>query len=89
MNFQIDKTVSIGEAARLTGVSIKQVRHWHAQGYIPAPQRVICGERSYRQFGKEDLKFIHRLTGSDAWSIGIAMFLKMYRIIIRRRQLRC
>lgn len=56
-----ERTVSIGEAARLTGVSIKQIRHWHAKGYIPAPERVICGERSYRWFDRDALKVISQM----------------------------
>jgi len=56
-----NKTVSIGEAARLTGASIKQLRHWHLRGYIPAPERVVCGVRSYRYFNDNDLKIISRI----------------------------
>jgi DNA-binding transcriptional MerR regulator len=55
------QTVSIGEAARLCGVTVKQIRHWQDRGYIPEPQRVVCGERSYRQFGEEDLGHINRI----------------------------
>ena len=51
-------TVSIGEAARLCGVSVKQIRHWQAKGYIPEPQRVFCGQRAYRQFKTGDLELI-------------------------------
>ncbi len=43
-----NKIYSIGEASRLTGVTIKQIRNWEEKGYIPAPMRVICGERAYR-----------------------------------------
>lgn len=56
-----ERSVSIGEAARITGVSIKQIRHWHSKGYIPAPGRVVCGERSYREFDKDDLKIISQM----------------------------
>ena len=58
---QDQKSVSIGEAARLTNVSVKQIRHWHEQGYIPAPNRVVCGKRSYREFNGDDLKVISRM----------------------------
>jgi len=53
-----NKPVSIGEAARATGASVKPIRHWPEQGYIPAPERVVCGERSYRYFNDNDLKII-------------------------------
>ena len=49
------KVVSIGEAARICNVTVKQIRFWEERGYIPSAQRVICGERSYRKYGKDDL----------------------------------
>ena len=52
---------AIGEAARMTGVTIKQLRHWSTRGYIPEPSRVVCGERSYRQFHSDDLQIISRI----------------------------
>ncbi|MEW6290968.1 MAG: MerR family transcriptional regulator [Thermodesulfobacteriota bacterium] len=61
MNSSDKKPVSIGEAARATGVTVKQIRHWHEQGYIPAPERIVCGERSYRYFNDNDLKIISRI----------------------------
>ena len=57
----MNKTVSIGEAARLCGVTVKQIRHWQDREYIPEPQRVVCGERAYRQFGEKDLEHIKRI----------------------------
>ena len=54
----IRKDLSIGETARLCNVSVKQIRHWAEKGYIPEPERVICGQRSYRMFGKDDLGII-------------------------------
>ena len=57
------KTVSIGVASRLSGASIKQISFWTDHGIIPEPQRVVCGERSYRQFGDDDLKFIKAVKG--------------------------
>jgi len=55
------QTVSIGEAARLCGVTVKQIRHWQDREYIPEPQRVVCGERAYRQFMNEDLQIIKKI----------------------------
>ena len=57
------ETVSIGEVARLTGASIKQIRYWSDEGIIPEPERVVCGERSYRQFSESDLKIIKAIKG--------------------------
>ena len=55
------RTFSIGEAARLCGVTVKQIRNWQERDYIPEPQRVVCGERSYRQFKEEDLEQIKKI----------------------------
>ena len=55
------KTYSIGEAARICGVTEKQIRHWEEKKHIPAPQRVICGQRSYRQFTEKDFNLIRRI----------------------------
>lgn len=55
------KTYSIGETARLCGVTEKQIRHWEEKNHIPSPQRIICGQRSYRQFTEEDFKLIRRI----------------------------
>ena len=52
---------SIGEAARICGVTEKQIRHWEEKGHMPQPDRVICGKRSYRQFGEPELKLIRRI----------------------------
>ena len=62
MNTSNNKPVfSIGEAARISGVSVKQLRHWQNRGYIPEPTRVVCGERSYRNYNSSDLKIISRI----------------------------
>ncbi len=55
------KSYSIGEAARICGVTQKQIRHWEEKNHIPTAQRVICGERSYRQFTEEDFEIIRRI----------------------------
>jgi len=58
MDNNTNQTVSIGEAARLCGVTVKQIRHWQDREYIPEPQRVVCGERAFRQFKNDDLEHI-------------------------------
>jgi MerR family copper efflux transcriptional regulator len=47
--------MQIGEAARLTGVSAKMIRHYEAIGLIPSADR---RESNYRDYGHHD---IHRL----------------------------
>lgn len=43
-------TFSIGDTAKMTGASQKQIRHWEAKGYIPVAPRVVSGDRAYRRF---------------------------------------
>jgi DNA-binding transcriptional MerR regulator len=52
------ETFSIGDTARITGVSQKQLRNWEARSYIPAPMRVVCGQRAYRHFTKKQVELI-------------------------------
>jgi Cu(I)-responsive transcriptional regulator len=47
--------MQIGEAARLTGVSAKMIRHYETIGLIPSADR---RESNYRDYGHHD---IHRL----------------------------
>jgi DNA-binding transcriptional MerR regulator len=52
------KTYSIGDTAKLAGVSQKQLRNWEARGYITPPMRVVCGQRAYRYFTKKQVETI-------------------------------
>ena len=52
---------SIGQAAKICGVTEKQIRHWEDRGHIPKSKRVLCGERSYRQFTENDFDLITRI----------------------------
>lgn len=47
--------MQIGEAARLTGVSAKMIRHYESIGLIPLPDR---RDSNYRDYGHHD---VHRL----------------------------
>jgi DNA-binding transcriptional MerR regulator len=56
-----NETYSIGDTARMTGVSQKQLRHWEAKGHIPAPMRIVCGQRAYRYFNKKQVEQIQAM----------------------------
>ena len=49
---------SIGDTARMTGVSQKQIRYWEGHNYIPPAMRVVCGDRAYRYFAENQVEQI-------------------------------
>ena len=52
------KTYSIGDTAKIAGVSQKQLRNWEARGYITPPMRIVCGQRAYRYFNRKQVETI-------------------------------
>src|SRR5687768_13736336 len=52
--------MNIGQAAKISGVSVKMIRHYEEVGLVPAPERTDSG---YRQYSGRD---VHTLpTGND------------------------
>ena len=54
-------TFSIGDTAKMTGATQKQIRNWEANGYIPLADRIVCGERAYRRFTLDQVENIHKI----------------------------
>ncbi|MDI9239804.1 Cu(I)-responsive transcriptional regulator [Lysobacter sp. LF1] len=51
---------NIGDAARLSGVNAKMIRHYESIGLIPAAGRTFAGYRLYRDTDVHRLGFIRR-----------------------------
>jgi len=60
--------ITIGAAARRTGLSVKAIRFYEDAGYIPATRR---SESGYRLFSEDDLQRLRLL--SRARRLGIAL----------------
>src|SRR5690348_13886692 len=61
--------LSIGEAARLAGVTPRAVRHYHAVGLLPEPARDSSG---YRRYDARNLIALVRVTRLRALGVPIA-----------------
>ena len=61
MTFKRKDTFSIGDTAKMSGASQKQIRNWEARGYILAPDRVVSGARAYRRFTPAEVETIRKI----------------------------
>ena len=55
------QTYSIGDTAKMTGATQKQIRHWEDRGYIPKADRVVSGDRAYRRFTLGQVETISKI----------------------------
>jgi len=60
MKENFEKTYSIGDASRMTGVSQRKLRSWEGK-YIPEPERLVCGERAYRRYTQAEIDLIRSI----------------------------
>ena len=56
-----NQTYSIGNVAKMTGATKKQIRNWEAKGYIPKADRIACGDRAYRRFSLKQVELISKI----------------------------
>lgn len=54
-------TYSIGDTAKITGASQKQIRNWEVKNYIPTAERVVSGDRAYRRFTLNQVELISKI----------------------------
>jgi DNA-binding transcriptional MerR regulator len=57
----MQENISIGDTARITGVSEKQLRYWESIGILTDIDRVLCGARSYRRYSHDQVEFIKKV----------------------------
>ena len=55
------QTYSIGDTAKISRASKKQIRNWEDRGYIPKAERVVSGNRAYRRFSLKQVELISRI----------------------------
>jgi Cu(I)-responsive transcriptional regulator len=70
--------MNIGQAAKLSGVSAKMIRHYESLGLLPRASRTQSG---YRQYGANDvhtLRFIRRARDLGFGIAGIAGLLELW-----------
>ena len=52
---------SIGDTAKITGATKKQIRRWETKEHIPEADRVQYGDRAYRRFNLKQVELISKI----------------------------
>ncbi|MBU2099122.1 MAG: Cu(I)-responsive transcriptional regulator [Gammaproteobacteria bacterium] len=70
--------INISEAAKLSGLSAKTIRHYEDIGLLKPPVRTDAGYRQYNQHSVEQLSFIHhaRVLGFSIAQVSSLLALK-------------
>ena len=61
MNQQSQKTYSISQVSKWTGVTENRIREWHEKGFLPEIQQISVGSRLHRRFTEKDIQMITRI----------------------------
>ncbi len=69
---------AIGQAAKMSGVSAKMVRHYESLGLLPVVSRTEAGYRMYSQPEVHTLRFIKRARSLGFSMAEIAELLKLW-----------
>lgn len=65
---------SIGELAKLTGVSIRALRHYDDVGLLSPRERTVAG---YRKYGEAEMKRLRRIVAYRALGFDLATIAKL------------
>lgn len=56
----MEKSLSISQLARTSGVAAKTIRYYEQVGVLPRPRRTAAGYRQYDRAGVQRLRFVRR-----------------------------
>jgi DNA-binding transcriptional MerR regulator len=56
-------TFSIGQVARMTGTTVRQVRRWSDSGIVPPAERETCGDIRYRRYNQKQVDLVSKIKG--------------------------